>query len=455
MRDIKFNYENKANGSYLVYEIDDIEKIDKLEQNMMSNNNIDGLLEFSYSSIDDRYCFKYDITSKITLKMYLERCKDEYKLIKIFINILKLFVEIEDFLISKEHILLDDDYVFIDVSNLKTYFICLPLESMSSNDNEGISDLKQFISIILNGLRLENFENKSLINLLRELFNKEDFSNMEETIKVLKNMSQGKKSKTIGSENKTKIEKRTEFEGTDNIPKQDIKKTNGLDFLVPKQEKRTDEKKEEKKDKKNLKDIFKISILGNKKEEKEDSKNKKSKSDSINKKTDIEKKSDIKVKSIKHKRNVIVENYDDEDDISENNGAYNYDEEINYDKTVIINSSAENDKTVLLSALNSGLHPSMPYLIRKKNNEKINITSNLFRIGKEIDYVDYAILDNPTISRAHADIIKINRDYFIQDNNSKNHTYINEIMIDDGQAAKLEQNCEVKLSDEVFVFKLY
>jgi hypothetical protein len=130
-------------------------------------------------------------------------------------------------------------------------------------------------------------------------------------------------------------------------------------------------------------------------------------------------------------------------------------EEISYDNTVIIKNSADNGKTVLLNALNSGLYTSMPYLLRKKNKEKINITSSLFRIGKEIDYVDYAILDNSTISRAHADIIKINNEYFIQDNNSKNHSYINEIMISDGQAAKIEHNSEIKLSDEVFIFKLY
>ena len=444
MKDIKFNYENKNNNSYLVYEIESLEKIDRLEQNMMSSNKIDGLLDFIYSNIDDTHCFKYDITSKITLKMYLDRCHDEEKIIKIFINIFKLLIEIEDFMLLKEHLFLHDDYVFIDVSSLQVYFICLPIEDVAiENEVESIS-LKQFTNRILNKLRIESFENKSLISLLKEFLSKEELSNVEETKNVLKNMLQDKKNKAISSTPKSAHSekenelKEVKLDNVENFQERKIKKISqdNFDFLVPGQEKNLETRIEIKEAEKriSIKDIFKFSSFSNKK--KENSKV------AVNRK---DRKSEIENPRIIDKN---------KHEINVNSKSHNA-EEISYNKTVIIRNSDDNEKTVLLNALNSGLYPSMPYLIRKKNNEKINITSNLFRIGKETDYVDYAILDNSTISRAHADIIKINSEYFMQDNNSKNHSYVNEIMVSDGQAVKLEHNSEIKLSNEVFIFKLH
>lgn len=433
MKDIKFNYENRNNKSYLIYEIEKPEKIDRFEQSMMASNKIDGLLEFIYSNIDDKYYFKYDITSKISLKMYLDRCNDEEKLIKIFINIFKLFIETEDFMLLKEHLFLHDDYVFIDVSSLQLYFICLPIENTFSENEIDPRIIKLFINKLLNKLIIDRFENKPLASLLKEFLAKEEFLNIEETIKVLKNMLQDKKNKAVVSASKSEhLEdksdfKKIELENADNFKERKIRKINqdNFDFLIPGQEKNTYKvkiKKEEKK-KINIKEIFNLSSFVDNKKEYSKKENK------------------------KNNNEAIIENKNDK--------TSDHAEEISYNKTVIIKNSADNGKTVLLNALNSGLYPSMPYLIRKKNSEKINISSNLYRIGKDIDYVDYVIQDNPTISRAHADIIKINNDYYLQDNNSKNHSYINEIMLSDGQAAKLEHNSEVRLSDELFIFKLY
>ena len=433
MKDIKFNYENRNNKSYLIYEIEKPEKIDRFEQSMMASNKIDGLLEFIYSNIDDKYYFKYDITSKISLKMYLDRCNDEEKLIKIFINIFKLFIETEDFMLLKEHLFLHDDYVFIDVSSLQLYFICLPIENTFSENEIDPRIIKLFINKLLNKLIIDRFENKPLASLLKEFLAKEEFLNIEETIKVLKNMLQDKKNKAVVSASKSEhLEdksdfKKIELENADNFKERKIRKINqdNFDFLIPGQEKNTYKVKikKEKKKKINIKEIFNLSSFVDNKKEYSKKENK------------------------KNNNEAIIENKNDK--------TSDHAEEISYNKTVIIKNSADNGKTVLLNALNSGLYPSMPYLIRKKNSEKINISSNLYRIGKDIDYVDYVIQDNPTISRAHADIIKINNDYYLQDNNSKNHSYINEIMLSDGQAAKLEHNSEVRLSDELFIFKLY
>ena len=45
-------------------------------------------------------------------------------------------------------------------------------------------------------------------------------------------------------------------------------------------------------------------------------------------------------------------------------------------------------------------------------------------IGKASSGVDYCIRDNTTISRVHAKILRHGTQYFIQDNDSMNPTYV-------------------------------
>lgn len=418
-----FSIENNNNFCYLVYNIEDVEKIDKVEHNMITNNKIEGLLNTIYSSIDDKYFYKYDISSKIPLKRYISRCNDRDKIVKVLLNALNVFLETEDFLILKEHIILDENYIFVDVSDISLHFVCLPIY----NNNK--CNMKVFINNIIDNLNFDDFENKNLIYLLKDVINKEDLINFREVSNVLKNLDHSKN--FIKQEKVNKEEKKIEIECDilNNTQKRNIKKLidgktakekkdDVFDFLVPGKEEKEEKVKVKKADNKLKIDIKNIFMV-----------------------TKRDKKSIAKEKKPEKIHEVDIKVEKDED------AAYNH--------TVLIKSANSNEQTSLLHALNSGLYPTLPYLIRKKNNEKINIISDLFRVGKEIDYVDYAIKDNNTISRAHADIIKINKDYYIQDNNSKNHTYVNDNMIRDGQAVKLEHNYEITLSDEVFIFKLY
>lgn len=96
--------------------------------------------------------------------------------------------------------------------------------------------------------------------------------------------------------------------------------------------------------------------------------------------------------------------------------------------------------------------PTYPYLIRKKNEEKISVNKPSFRIGKEKAYSDYFVSDNSAVSRSHADIITRDRRYYIIDLNSTNKTYI------DGRAIPVENEVEIfsgtelRLANEDFTF---
>jgi hypothetical protein len=91
-----------------------------------------------------------------------------------------------------------------------------------------------------------------------------------------------------------------------------------------------------------------------------------------------------------------------------------------------------------------------PYIIRKRNGEKILVKGNVFKLGKEEAYVDYCILDNPTISRNHADIVKKDDGYYVTDKGSLNHTFVDGTKIPPETFGKLEEGCLIQLADEVF-----
>ena len=98
----------------------------------------------------------------------------------------------------------------------------------------------------------------------------------------------------------------------------------------------------------------------------------------------------------------------------------------------------------------------VPYLIRKKTGEIIQLNKQTFIIGKLDTCCDYVIRGNNAISRLHA-VIKYREDtdsYFIVDCNSTNHTYLNGRRIEAEQPVELKDGMHIHLALEEFVFQL-
>ncbi len=121
-----------------------------------------------------------------------------------------------------------------------------------------------------------------------------------------------------------------------------------------------------------------------------------------------------------------------------------------------------NETTVLTPAMSGGettvlnVNPMMPdpCLTRVKTGERISINKPVFRIGKEKSYVDYFIADNTAISRSHANVHTENGEYYIEDTNSTNHTYINGKLINSNVKTKLTNGDKVRLANEDFTFSV-
>ena len=95
-----------------------------------------------------------------------------------------------------------------------------------------------------------------------------------------------------------------------------------------------------------------------------------------------------------------------------------------------------------------------PYLIRVNTDERIMITKQNFKIGKASMGVDYSVKGNGAVSRVHAVITNKDGIYYIRDNKSTNHTFVNGKTLEEGENELLTQDCKIVLGDEEFIFKL-
>ena len=122
-----------------------------------------------------------------------------------------------------------------------------------------------------------------------------------------------------------------------------------------------------------------------------------------------------------------------------------------FNETTVLSPDMVGGETTVLS-----VNPAMPdpCLVRVKTGERISINKPVFRIGKEKSYVDYFIADNTAISRSHANIHTENGEYFIEDTNSTNHTYINGKLINSNVKTKLTSGDKVRLANEDFTFSV-
>lgn len=128
---------------------------------------------------------------------------------------------------------------------------------------------------------------------------------------------------------------------------------------------------------------------------------------------------------------------------------------MDYGNTIMMN---QNNSVVTVMLDESEFIPNnrmMASLTRVSNKQKMYIDKDIFRIGKESDYVDFYVGDNPTISRSHADILKKDGMFYLRDNNAKNHTYLNGEMVTPGSLVLLEDNAKIRLSNEEFSFQLF
>lgn len=129
-------------------------------------------------------------------------------------------------------------------------------------------------------------------------------------------------------------------------------------------------------------------------------------------------------------------------------------------ETVLVSDAEQSEETNLLNGDNSQdstiyieqAEPLHGILVRVKTQERARVDKDEFRIGKNPRDADYCVYDNPSVSRHHAKIVRKEGCFFIIDEDSKNHTYVNHRMIEPGISVPLEQQTQIRMANEDFLF---
>ena len=77
-----------------------------------------------------------------------------------------------------------------------------------------------------------------------------------------------------------------------------------------------------------------------------------------------------------------------------------------------------------------------------------------FMIGRSSQGVDLCIADNKMVGRRHAVISFRNGQYYIQDLNSLNHVFVDDVQIQPEKEIQLHDQAKIMLGNEIFIFHL-
>lgn len=447
-----FGLETQGTNTYLVYEQKETDRSDTVTLGMLKNNEIEGILPFTYVQMDQKISFKYNITSKIALARFLQETVTKKKILCIWRQIIDTLLQIEDYMILGSNMILDLENIYINVSSLKVEMVCIPIRREED-------DLESFFKAFIYQTHFSQDEDTSYVVKLIEYFNgTNSFSviglkNLIEELdeKVMKKPQPS----VIRSEVKIKqIEPIPDkSEGAGSVPAMSHDFESSYGFSAPTAQEKPKKKglfgaKKEKKPKKE-----KVQIQ--KKEKASDKKQKRMKFAVPGQTQDIPTAFSGKVSPAGDGINKEASETGERTEARPvRQEVYREIKGTNFGETTVLNADA-GETTVLSMEQGNSPGNGSKYLIRSKNQQKILISKPVFKIGKEAAYADYCIGDNSNISRSHADIIERGNRVFICDNNSTNHTYVNDMMISPGEEKEIRMDDRIRLADEEFVFKIF
>lgn len=450
----RFRIETQGNSTFLGYILQDGEKIDEFDYGMMRNNSIKGLLPAVFSEVNGQCTIKYNITSKVTLERFLDGEITKETFLIILKKFQQIFQDMQEYMLTTDHLCLEYDNIFIDMHKLDVSMILLPVSW-----NQETQDIKHFFRTLFFRVRYKKDEDIRYIIQLVNYLNSQYAFSLEQFGKMLED---------VQASSGSKVSVREEIEINRPILRQPAAQS---PMDIPERSNGKEEESNKKrgffrsKDKGESKKIQRNSNL-------KDEKGKRGKTqepiapgfripgveeDLTERSTASESREQVGDKTDKKRKGFsLLGNRKKE---ASNQGKM----EVPSVNVVSFPSEAPMPGYVLdkQGRMTIGRESQKPdpnavsYLIRTKTGEKIILNDSVLRIGRNKKYVDYCIENNQTIGRSHADIVKTSEGYKIIDNNSKNHTYVENVIVSSDEPVILKHGDRIVLSNEEFIFYLY
>ncbi len=492
----RFSFRNQGTASFLVYEMNEEEVIDSLGLGMLSNNSIPGVLPVAFTQLDAERFFQYNISSKVNLHSYLAGMVSRKRLLSVFTTVSEAFLASEDYLLDNGMFLLDTNYMYTDVSSGNTQLVYLPVlrdvtppdlgtffKNMMFTIQSDPTENCTYLARILNFLNAnENFSLKQFHQLLSDL-SRENTGRAASTpvaaplpVKHIPAAAQPQPVMQAPPPSPKAVPAAAypvafPQPAAKPVSPKSAKSKGWLSFgskkkSPPVQQPRPPKAKkkgglfyQDKKQKSAPAASFAIPGM--------ESPACQAQQPIYTKPAPSPCPAAPKPASARYAAStapapsVPAQPFQSVPSIPAPIQSYAPHAAPAGDAnagTIVLNQGMQEAGTTLLSSdMLDGrpkAHVPLPFLIRKKTGEKVEITKTEFRLGKERNYADYCIADNPAVSRSHADILKKGDGYAIRDNNSLNHTYVDGHMLTSNVEYPLKAGSVIVLANEEFQFHL-
>jgi FOG: FHA domain len=474
MRGFRFTAKNIGDERYLTYIMGEGCELDE-DTLDICEEGVNGLVGIIYEEDEDFDYLTYDITGKTALDNYTKGTVDKKTVFTLVRNVARGIIEFKEMGIPLSYILLNRNFMYVNPDTLDIEYICLPVESEGSVAAEFKAFMRQFIANLMYNVD----EDLSYVGQLLTYINGDSF-NLRGLMGLIEALM-----KDAGMDYEAEGDISTEdgdvIVSTDAAPEEDQGVSGYMDGLddaegnlpeigyddeedvdvdVPEEE-YEEEYSEESEDEE-------YEEPAEEEEEEEDD-------DDGPETVTI---ADIRAaqKSVKVNRAALIQNNAHAESETENltedkapekpekakkkdkkkekEAAAAAEEQVKEEPKAAASAPVADTEAAGAMLGNTGAIKINPYLTRETTKEKAIITKNVFKIGKASRGVDYKIEGNNAISRVHAIITLKDNQYFIKDNKSTNHTYVNHEQINGDEEVLLSNNCVITLGDEDFIFKL-
>ena len=190
-----FTFENQGANTYLVYGVDADEHIDTLSLGMITNNKIPGILPVVFTQMDENRYFKYNISSKISVKQFFSGVVNRKRLLGVLASICAGILAAEEYMIETSSLVLNLEYVFADVSSSQAFMVCLP----TFQDNQSIQDLGMFFKGIVFQTQFDQTENCNYVASIISYLNSTPMFSMVDFKKIIDELLYGPMQNTQNS----------------------------------------------------------------------------------------------------------------------------------------------------------------------------------------------------------------------------------------------------------------
>ena len=471
MAKLSFKIKNVDSQQYLIHELAEGSVVDEDVLGMLEEESLEGMLTVGVLEGDTTDCFCYDVTNKEPIADYFKEVIDHDSLLTILHNIVHTLVELRENAIPMNYVVLHKGYIYVNRETLDLEFICIPIEL----DDSVTIDLAGFVRGIVASLMFKadedgdyvaklityvndknEFTIRGLVNLIDSMLLDEeedsddiiaDYEELE-SYEIPDNSDQD----VVMDQAKMAREAREDLEMKMAMEAQELAKQaheqadKALeeDFQFVKPDSVTDDIEENEQqpvpeimdDDMEEPDFEKL--FSDKDETPSASPFRMNSGIKINRAQVIQNTTnDVETTEVMSDRPISAEAEEEEEVVSDS----------------ILGQAIPQSVVEEIDMGGASIKPT-PYLIRVNTEERIMIPKHTFKIGKASIGMDYRISGNSAVSRNHATIYVKDGVYYVKDNKSTNHTYINGIIVDDAIDQMLTHDATVTFGDEEFIFKL-